>query len=90
MIMGGHSGTRVAPHTRLAIRGGGQTFAISAAQHRILRLSLQTGGDVILTKRELRSAELLACLNLGKILIRGSGVGKHDVFRVAEGVTVRP
>jgi hypothetical protein len=87
--MGGHSGTRVAPHTRLAMLQH-HTFAISAAQHRLLRLALQTGGDVILTKRELRSAELLACLNLGKILIRGSGDGKHDVFRVAEGVTVRP
>jgi hypothetical protein len=89
MIMGGYSGTRVAPHTRLAMRGG-QTFAISTAQHKLLRLALHTGGDIILTKRELRSAELLACLNLGKIWIRGSGVGKHDVFRVAEGVTVRP
>lgn len=92
--MGGRSGTRVAGHTLLAIKGS-SAFAISEAQARIIGRARRDGGGTYLRGAEVRSARKLESLGLAELRDDGDardGDGTVDGerwwFSVAEPLTL--
>lgn len=81
--MGGHSGTRTASHTPIVERGGNR-FAITPAQMRLLEKARSINGSVLLTASEKRSAVSLVLGGFGTLsdetLLTGC------VFTIADGL----
>ena len=83
--MSGHSGSAVAPHTPIATVPGGPSLTISGAQASLLRAAMDSGGRLIVSKNEERSAGVLVSLRLarwvgereielvGDVVLRGGG-----------------
>lgn len=97
--MGGHSGSAVASHTKLAYANDGKwSCAITEAQHRLLARALAKTGRALFVKgSEARTARKLELLRLGTLEDFGSfgpkqGYSNVDgerwMFTVAEGVTI--
>jgi len=91
--MGGHSGKAVASHTPIVKRGG-QRFAVSTAQRRLIERAIRDGGSLHVKGGEVRTARAL--ILFGELRDEGalstSGAGNPDgerwIFTLKEGITL--